>query len=92
MSTLTQTQASQGTISPVDALWTLIQSQTKAVRKALAKRILDEEQAAKSKQEAMLKESFTKAFDELQSGKAKHDARALFKEKGKKRRSTRHNL
>ena len=83
MSTLAQTRASQGTISPVDALWTLIQSQTKAVRKALAKRILDEEQAAKSKQEAMLKESFTKAFDERQSGKAKHGTRIVQREREK---------
>ena len=65
-------------ITPVDALWTLIQSQTKTARKALVKRILDEEQAAKAHQEAMVKGSLTKAFDELHSGKAKHNARTLF--------------
>ncbi len=50
---------SPNAISTVDALWTLIQSQTKAVRKALAKRILDEEaklddsqKSAKARQKA----------------------------------------
>ena len=41
-------------ISPVDALWVLIQSQTKAVRKALTKRLIEDEQSAKAKQEAMV--------------------------------------
>jgi len=65
-------------ITPVDALWTLIQSQTKTVRKALAKRLLDEELTTKAKQEAMVKGSLTKAFSELHSGKTKHNARTLF--------------
>lgn len=79
------TTVTPNVITPVDALWTLIQSQTKAVRKALAKRILDQEAklgdsklSAKAKQEAMVKESLTKAFGELHSGKTKHDARTLF--------------
>ena len=63
-------------VSPVDALWTLIQSQTKTVRKALAKRMLEED-AAKAQQK-MVKESLTQAFDELQTGKVKHNARNLF--------------
>jgi hypothetical protein len=29
-------------------------------------------------QQKMVKESLTKAFDELHTGKAKHDARSLF--------------
>lgn len=63
-------------VSPVDALWTLIQSQTKTVRKALAKRMLEED-AAKAQQK-MVKESLTRAFEELHEGKAKPDARNLF--------------
>lgn len=85
MNTIAQTTAFPGAITPVDALWTLIQSQTKTVRKALAKRILDEETkldarqlSEKARQEAMVKGSLTKAFNELHSGKAKHNARTLF--------------
>ena len=63
-------------VSPVDALWALIQSQTKTVRKALAKRMLEED-AAKAQQK-MVKESLTRAFEELHEGKAKPDARNLF--------------
>ncbi|MBO4905925.1 MAG: hypothetical protein J5486_02675 [Bacteroidaceae bacterium] len=76
--TVQATAAEPGIITPLDALWTLIQGQTKAVRKALAKRILEEEQVAKARQEAMVKESLTKAFGELHSGRAKHNARTLF--------------
>ena len=65
-------------ISPVDALWVLIQSQTKAVRKALTKRLIEDEQKTKAKQEAMVKESLTRAFNELHAGKAHDDARSLF--------------
>ena len=66
-------------ISTVDALWVLIQSQTKAVRKALTERLLAERSQAKAKaQQQMVKESLTRAFDELHSGKAQRDARKLF--------------
>lgn len=65
-------------ISTVDALWTLIQGQTKAVRKALAKRILAEQNETQA-QKKMVKESMTRAFDELRNGKVHHDARNLFK-------------
>jgi len=85
MNTTARTTAFSGAITPVDALWALIQSQTKTVRKALAKRILDEEAkldarqlSEKARQEAMVKGSLTKAFNELHSGKAKHNARTLF--------------
>ena len=66
-------------ISTVDALWVLIQSQTKAVQKALIQRILESQASEKTKtQQMMVKESLTRAFDELHSGKVHHDARKLF--------------
>ena len=65
-------------ISTVDALWVLIQSQTKAVRNALTKRLLAEQDKTKV-QKAMVKDSLTRAFDELHSGNVRHDARKLFK-------------
>jgi hypothetical protein len=64
-------------MSTVDALWVLIQSQTKSVRKALTKRLLAE-QDKKKNQQIMVKDSLTKAFEELHSGKVHHDARKLF--------------
>ena len=67
-------------ISTVDALWVLIQNQTKSVRKALVKRILDEhEQQRTLAQQQMLKDSLNRAFDELHSGRVHHNARDLFK-------------
>ena len=67
-------------ISMVDALWALIQNQSKSVRKALVKRILDEyEQQLTMAQQQMVKDSLTRAFDELYSGKVHHNARDLFK-------------
>lgn len=66
-------------ISPVDALWVLIQGQTKTVRKALAKRLLEEELSTTKAQKAMVKDSLSRAFDELHSGQVKHNARDLFK-------------
>ena len=66
-------------ISTVDALWVLIQNQTKAVQKALIQRILASEKGEKTKaQQKMVKESLIRAFDELHSGKVHHDARKLF--------------
>jgi len=76
---ITTIQPQTANISTVDALWVLIQSQTKAVRKALVKRLIAEEERTKA-QQAMVKKSLTKAFDELNSGQAKHDARKLFAE------------
>ncbi len=66
-------------ISTVDALWVLIQNQTKSVRKALVKRMIAEEEKTKA-QQAMVKESLTRAFDELHSGKIHPDAHNLFAE------------
>lgn len=65
-------------VSPVDALWVLIQSQTKAVRKALTKRLIEDEQKNKAKQETMVKETLTRAFNELYAGKVHDNARSLF--------------
>lgn len=64
-------------ISTVDALWVLIQSQTKAVRKALTQRLVAEQDKT-TVQKQMVKDSLTRAFDELHSGKVHHDARKLF--------------
>ena len=64
-------------MSTVDALWVLIQGQSKRVRKALFKR-LETEQDQTLAQQQMVEESLTRAFDELHSGKAHHDARKLF--------------
>ena len=64
-------------MSIVDALWVLIQGQTKSVRKLLIERLLAEQDKTKA-QKTMVKESLTRAFDELHSGKAHHDARKLF--------------
>ena len=65
-------------ISTVDALWVLIQSQTKAVQKALIQRILESQASEKTKaQQKMVEESLTRAFDELHSGKVHHDARSM---------------
>lgn len=66
-------------ISTVDALWVLIQRQTKDVRKALIERILAEHNETK-RQKEMVKESLTRAFDELHSGHVHHDARNIFAE------------
>ena len=74
---ITTIQPKTTEMSTVDALWVLIQSQTKSVRKALTKRLLAE-QDKKKNQQIMVKDSLTKAFEELHSGKVHHDARKLF--------------
>ena len=63
----------------VDALWVLIQSQSKRVRNALTERLLAEQDKSKV-QKAMVRDSLTRAFDELHAGKVHHDARKLFAE------------
>ena len=78
MITTVETQTSE--MSTVDALWVLIQSQSKRVRQALAKRILAEHEQSKTQaQQKMVKESLERAFGELHAGKAHKDARKLFK-------------
>ena len=64
-------------ISTVDALWALIQNQNSAVRKAIAKRFLAEEEKTRA-QQRMVKESLTRAFDELHAGQIHSDAHSLF--------------
>jgi hypothetical protein len=63
-------QNQNGGISTVDALWTLIQSQTKTVREALAKRFIEEDVLTETQQQ-MVRRSLTKAFEELYSGEVK---------------------
>ena len=70
-------QNQNGGISTVDALWTLIQSQTKTVREAVAKRFIEEDVLTETQQQ-MVRRSLTKAFEELYSGEVKKDARTLF--------------
>ena len=67
-------------ISTVDALWVLINSQTKAVRKALTERLLAERSQSKTRaQQQMINDSLTRAFDELHAGMVHKDARKLFR-------------
>ena len=56
----------------------MIQGQTKAVKKVLMERLIAERDKTKA-QKAMVKESMTRAFDELHSGDVRHDARNMFK-------------
>ena len=79
METITTTPSSQTEISVVDALWALIQGQTKAVRKELTQRLLAEQDSTKAQQK-MVKESLTRAFNQLHTGKVNHEARNLFAE------------
>ena len=74
---ITTAQSQTPEISTVDALWTLIQGQSKRVRLALIKRLLAEHKT--NAQQKMVKESLTRAFEELHAGKVHHDARNLFK-------------
>ena len=65
----------QAEVSPVDALWTLIQGQTKAVRAALTKRLVEQERAAMA---AKLKAADAKQF--TQKIKAlENDSEGFFK-------------
>lgn len=67
-------------IFSTEALYDDIQGQSKRVRQALTKRLIAEQAQAKlNAQQQMVKDSMTRAFDELHSGQAKHDARKLFK-------------
>ena len=64
-------------ITTVDALWVLIQNQTKAVRQALVRRLLAEETKTKE-QQAMVKDSLTRAYDQLHSGQIHTDVNNIF--------------
>ena len=76
---LTTSLQPQAEISTVDALWVLIQGQTKAVRKELTERLISDQHSSRAQQKRV-KESLTRVFDELHSGKVNHDARNLFSE------------
>ena len=69
--------AEQQQINTVDALWVLIQGQTKAVKKVLMERLIAEHDKTKV-QKAMAKESMTRALDELHLGDVRHDVRNIF--------------
>lgn len=75
---ITTVQPQTDEMTTLEALWVLIQSQSKSVRKALTERLLSEYKKTEAQQQ-MVKESLTRAFDELHSGKVHHDARNLFK-------------
>jgi anion-transporting ArsA/GET3 family ATPase len=75
---ITTVQPQTDEMTTLDALWVLIQNQSKSVRKALTERLLSEYKKTETQQQ-MVKESLTRAFDELHSGKVHHDARNLFK-------------
>jgi hypothetical protein len=62
----------------VDALWVLIQSQSQTVRKALIRRLLEEQEKTAAQQQ-MVEQSLNRAFDELHAGKVHHNARNIFK-------------
>ena len=63
----------QSEVSPVDALWTLIQGQTKAVRAALTKRLVEQERAAIAAKAADAKQ-FTQKIKALEN-----DSEGFFK-------------
>ena len=75
---ITTVQPQKDEMTTLEALWVIIQSQSKSVRKALTERLLSEYKKTEAQQQ-MVKESLTRAFDELHSGKVHHDARNLFK-------------
>lgn len=69
---------------PLDALWTLFQSQPKKIKKAFVKRLLQEDVEAETiRQQLVVKQSLTQAFKELaeaeKNGVELPDARNLFK-------------
>lgn len=71
-------------MNSVDALWTLIQNQTKSVKTALYRRIIEAEEKKKTlQQQNYVRQSLGRAFDELKeaqaSGRKLPDARSLFK-------------
>ena len=71
-------------MSTIDALWTLIQSQPKAIRKALTQRLIKSDVEAETyRQQMMMKQSIDRAFSELaeakRTGRKLPDARNLFK-------------
>lgn len=71
-------------ISPVDALWTLIQGQTQSVKDALFQRMEEADRQRKaSQQQQFVRESLARAFSELHDAQSTNaelpDASDLFK-------------
>ena len=74
-------------ISTVDALWTLIQGQSKRVRKALAKRLLAEQEqakAAKRNENITQTVGYKEAMDDIKHGRVTEYAslKDFYKEMG----------
>lgn len=73
-------------MSQVDALWTLIQGQRKAVRQALVKRIIesDAEEVETARQKARVRMSIERGWsevkDSMRSGKELKSAEELLRE------------
>lgn len=60
----------QAEANAIDAVWYIIQSQSAAVRKAITQRLIEAETEAKKKrQQKMVKDSLTRAFDEVRESR-----------------------
>ena len=68
----------QAEVSTVDALWTLIQGQTKAVRAALTKRLVEQAKAESKREQRELAQSLPSVsrLDEVKASLAKKSAEA----------------
>lgn len=74
---------SQKETSLVDVLWNLYALQSDNVKEAFRIKIyttdvVENEDEITKRQQEMVKESFTNAYNDLVDGKVKHDARKLF--------------
>ena len=85
MAVAIQHTTNQSLMSTIDALWTLIQSQPKAIRKALAQRMAKSDVEEETRRQEMeLRKGLFKAFSELseakRTGRELPDAWDLLKE------------
>lgn len=72
------------TVTPLEALWALFKSQPKTVRKAFAKKLIEEDvESATLRQQLEVKQSLTQAFHELKTAEKLNselpNARDLFR-------------
>ena len=72
------------TVTPLEALWALFKSQPKTVRKAFAKKLIEEDvESATLRQQLEVKQSLTQAFRELKAAEKSNTelpkARHLFR-------------
>lgn len=72
------------TVTPLEALWALFKSQPKTVRKAFAKKLIEEDvESATLRQQLEVKQSLTQAFRELKAAEKSNselpNARDLFR-------------